>query len=288
MSRERNGDGSRCIIAQIKSVWARIPMFTLRLQPSRNVGAHMTDTIISLSEPEYKTTSFPNWAKGLGVLAIGVGWFVLAAIASLATMALVDEVMRNIATAAVKSAVHDFMEAFAFAGWLIIAALLMMRPARTTAPSAALTHRRHRYWLLAGIVAVTIPWVFFEVYIGLHVPHGQGQGSDTSVSAALAALIGAIVLAPVCEELFFRQAMWTRLQPYWGTLGMAVATTAWWMALHLSRGPLMTMMILPSAILFCVARHYCGSVRAAMVAHAATNLTVFIAVFVYNGLGWWT
>lgn len=85
-------------------------------------------------------------------------------------------------------------------------------------------------------------------------------------------LLCAVVLSPLWEEFFFRGWLWTGLRRYWGTLPVMLATTVPWLALHLFDGLLRPLFLLPMAVMLCLARQYCGGVRASITLHVLNNL----------------
>ena len=81
------------------------------------------------------------------------------------------------------------------------------------------------------------------------------------------------ILAPVAEEWFFRGWLWTGLRAYWRPFPVMVTTAGFWLALHLFDGPSKLLYLVPAAIMFSAARHYCDSVRASLALHLLNNLT---------------
>jgi len=81
------------------------------------------------------------------------------------------------------------------------------------------------------------------------------------------------VLAPLAEELFFRGWMWTALRRFWGVWSTALCTGGVWLALHALEGAVRVPILVPTAILLSLARHYGESVRASIPIHIANNMT---------------
>ena len=96
--------------------------------------------------------------------------------------------------------------------------------------------------------------------------------SHASVLEQAATLFSAIVLSPLWEEFFFRGWLWTGLRRHWGALPVMVATTVPWLALHMFDGPLRPLYLLPMGVMLCLARQYCGGIRASITLHVLNNL----------------
>jgi membrane protease YdiL (CAAX protease family) len=84
-----------------------------------------------------------------------------------------------------------------------------------------------------------------------------------------------VLLAPLCEELFFRGWLWSGIRKHWGALPTAALTSTAWLASHFSVNKLAW--LLPVAIMLSVARHFGSSVRASIPLHMLNNFIVFIA-----------
>lgn len=83
----------------------------------------------------------------------------------------------------------------------------------------------------------------------------------------------AVGLAPLCEELFFRGWLWTGLRRHWGAAQVMLATALPWLLVHMADGGVQRpLFLIPAAILFSLARHLCGGVRASIVLHVLNNL----------------
>lgn len=146
-----------------------------------------------------------------------------------------------------------------------------------------------RRWLLAGLAAVgvvcVIAWAAFLSHLlvrppptafGAALARGMGTSSPVLVMALLLIVTG---LAPLCEELFFRGWLWTGLRRHWGAVPVAVATALPWLIVHAGDGGVIRpLFLIPSAILFSLARHLCGGVRASLVLHLLNNCLAVGAV----------
>jgi membrane protease YdiL (CAAX protease family) len=94
----------------------------------------------------------------------------------------------------------------------------------------------------------------------------------TSVLEQVGILFCAVVLSPLWEEFFFRGWLWTGLRQHWGTLAVMFATTTPWLLLHMFDGLLRPLYLLPMAVMLCLARQYCGGIRASIMLHMLNNL----------------
>src|SRR5580698_8419676 len=85
-------------------------------------------------------------------------------------------------------------------------------------------------------------------------------------------------LSPLWEELFFRGWLWTGLRRHWRPLPVMVATALPWLLLHMADGLLRPLFLIPAAIMFSLARQYCGGVRASLTLHVLNNLIALVIV----------
>ncbi|MCW0235557.1 MAG: CPBP family intramembrane metalloprotease [Ferrovibrio sp.] len=82
----------------------------------------------------------------------------------------------------------------------------------------------------------------------------------------------AILLAPLAEELFFRGWLWTALRQHWAAPLVALATSLLWLGLHLPDGVGRTLALIPVAVCIALARHFAGTVGAALAVHIVYNI----------------
>jgi membrane protease YdiL (CAAX protease family) len=92
-----------------------------------------------------------------------------------------------------------------------------------------------------------------------------------------------VLLAPLCEELFFRGWLWSGVQKHWGPLPTAALTSTAWIASHFSVSKVAW--LLPVAVILSVARHFGRSVRASIPLHMLNNFIVFISPRVLSAAG---
>jgi len=92
----------------------------------------------------------------------------------------------------------------------------------------------------------------------------------------LAALVVAIVLvAPVCEEVFFRGFIQTRLRARWGSIAAIVVTSLMFGAFHLD--PRHAISTLGIGLVLGWSVELTGSIRTAILAHMTNNLLAVVA-----------
>ena len=134
-----------------------------------------------------------------------------------------------------------------------------------------------RWRLLIVLVLLAATWAFFAsavfVWAVRNAPEPQWVASWRQASpwTVAAFAVAAVVLAPLAEELFFRGWLWTALRRRWRAFPTALLTCGFWMVVHLERGLLLPLFLLPIAVILGFARHFCG-IRAAIILHAIYNL----------------
>ncbi len=116
--------------------------------------------------------------------------------------------------------------------------------------------------------------VYFALQPGDHgvIARLLGRIQHASALEQAAILFCVVVLSPLWEEFFFRGWLWTGLRRYWGTLPVMIATTVPWLLLHMFDGWLRPLYLLPMGVMLCLARHYCGGIRASITLHVLNNL----------------
>lgn len=140
--------------------------------------------------------------------------------------------------------------------------------------------RRHR--LIALFAGLMIAWVIayvatlirfqaFNNYVATRVPPVLTLPASVSPVLAVVMVLLAVAIAPVAEELFFRGWLWTALRRCWGVWPTALCTAGLWLGIHALDGPVRALILLPTAILLSLARHYGGSVRASLLVHVVNN-----------------
>jgi membrane protease YdiL (CAAX protease family) len=140
--------------------------------------------------------------------------------------------------------------------------------------------RRHR--LIALFAGLMIAWVIgyvmalirfqaFNVYVATRVPAVLTLPVSGGPILLAIMLLLALAVAPVAEEFFFRGWLWTALRRSWGVWPTALCTAGLWLGIHALDGPVRALILLPTAILLSLARHYGGSVRASLLVHVVNN-----------------
>jgi uncharacterized protein len=141
-----------------------------------------------------------------------------------------------------------------------------------------------RRWLIAVFAGLILAWVIAYVAILIRFQAVNAYVATRVPSVLTLPVLGgpllmaimlllAVAVAPVAEELFFRGWLWTALRRSWGVWPTALCTAGLWLAIHAIDGPVRALILLPTAILLCLARHYGGSVRASLLVHVVNNVT---------------
>jgi membrane protease YdiL (CAAX protease family) len=94
-------------------------------------------------------------------------------------------------------------------------------------------------------------------------------GGNTAARVVLILVI--FILAPVSEELFFRGWLWTGLRRFWFPFPAMLGTALPWLLMHAMDNIYAPLSLIPQAIAFSLARHYCDSVRASLFLHLLNN-----------------
>ena len=130
-------------------------------------------------------------------------------------------------------------------------------------------------WVV-GYAMALIRFQAFNVYVATRVPAVLTLPVSPSPVLLTIMLLLALAAAPAAEELFFRGWLWTALRRCWGVWPTALCTAGLWLAIHALDGPVRVLILLPTAILLSLARHYGGSVRASLLVHVVNNSTAVV------------
>jgi membrane protease YdiL (CAAX protease family) len=131
--------------------------------------------------------------------------------------------------------------------------------------------------------AVVLGWAILVYGVLQPADHGViasllAATPSASMAEQAGILFCTVVLSPVWEEFFFRGWLWTGLRRHWGTLPVMFATAVPWLSLHMFDGLLRPLYLLPMAVMLCLARQYCGGIRASITLHVLNNLIAMLLV----------
>ena len=126
---------------------------------------------------------------------------------------------------------------------------------------------------VCNYIAVLIRFRTLATTISTGLPSAHAAQMAGHPIVLVIALLLAMIVAPLLEELFFRGWLWTGLRRSWGAWPTAVITSGMWLVAHAPGGLLRVPLLLPQAILLSLARHYGGSARASVAIHIVNNAT---------------
>jgi membrane protease YdiL (CAAX protease family) len=148
--------------------------------------------------------------------------------------------------------------------------------------------RRAALWRAVGIVALAAFCYFIatDVYAALLALHGReqlptGLGSTSDTAAMIGVGVFVTVIAPICEEFFFRGFLFGVLRSWlapraWGTWVAAIITGILFGAAHF--GSASAKYLVPLAFLgfvLCIVRWKTGSLYPGMALHSINNALAF-------------
>lgn len=231
--------------------------------------------------------------RPLRLLLTGALWLVLAAGASFGVgfafgfgPAFLAGLRHQPAPSHPPSALIGPLAATAIQATLLLGAWSRSRPPRGAGLDAGPIQRHALLTTLAiGQLVATFAWASLVVRLAgapnTAIAALLRQSAQSSPVFLAAIVILATLVAPLCEELFFRGWLWTALRRSWSPVPTAIATATPWLLLHIADGGWRRVLVLvPAAILFSVGRHCCGSVRASITMHIVNNGTVAALVAV--------
>ena len=143
--------------------------------------------------------------------------------------------------------------------------------------------RVSRPGLVIGLCALMFGWLTtfllmlaalpaLREFVRSVTPEVLAGGLNGNVIAILARLLLIAVLAPLSEELFFRGWLWEALwRRGYAPVTTACLTAVPWLLLHGIDSMWRVLVLLPAALIFSVARHMGGSVRASLAVHMTNN-----------------
>jgi membrane protease YdiL (CAAX protease family) len=133
-----------------------------------------------------------------------------------------------------------------------------------------------RWWLLIVLALLVAIWAFIAAaFWNAVVPQWLSTWRGQSAWTQIAFAVAAVILSPFAEELFFRGWLWTGLRQHWRAFPTALLSSSLWLVVHLERGLLVPILLIPIAIILGFARHFCG-IRASIILHALYNLVAVL------------
>jgi membrane protease YdiL (CAAX protease family) len=129
-----------------------------------------------------------------------------------------------------------------------------------------------RWWLVVLLTLFAAIWaVVVSTTWNAAFPQWVGSWRRASPWTLIAFMLVTVILAPLVEELFYRGWLWIGIRRHWRPLPTAALTGFLWLIVHLERGFLVPIVLIPIAVMLGFTRHFCG-VRAAIALHAVYNL----------------
>lgn len=150
-------------------------------------------------------------------------------------------------------------------------ALLWARWARLDLGFRRPAYRAAEPWALMFILWLTAEWA-----LTLTLPFEVDPDwlAELEQFSLLDELIVVVVLAPVCEELLFRGAMFSALLRRWGIRTAAIVPSLIWAIIHIQYEWWFVASIAGSGVLLALVRWKGGSIYLPIALHAAYNLLV--------------
>ena len=232
-------------------------------------------------------SSFPRWPAWYGPAAL-VGGFVIAIVAYL--------IVKTVAVAGGANPDRDSHTVTLIA--TILQDLILVATAVGLASLTSKPHlwhfglRRARFWPTVGWAALGFGcfWFFEVVYVVAVHPHGKQHvtedlGANGSTFAIAAAAFAVIVVAPACEEIFFRGFFYRALRTRMGIASAALVDGLVFGAIHYGGSD--TLEILPIlavlGIIFCLVYEATGTIFSTIALHSINN-TISYAASVHDGV----
>jgi membrane protease YdiL (CAAX protease family) len=145
-------------------------------------------------------------------------------------------------------------------------------------------YRQAEPWVLIFILWCTAEWalsIFLPVYVD---PEWLERWNELSLGEDL---IVSVLLAPVCEELFFRGAMFASFLRRWGIWTAALVPSLIWGLIHIQYEWWVVVAITGSGVLLAMVRWKGGSLYLPIALHAAWNLLAVLHDRGLFGSGTW-
>jgi membrane protease YdiL (CAAX protease family) len=135
-----------------------------------------------------------------------------------------------------------------------------------------------RWWFLVLLGLLAVTWAFIAAaFWNAVLPQWASSWRNQSPWVLISYTIATVILAPLAEELFFRGWLWTGLRQHWRAFPTGLLSSSLWVIVHISRGFLVPIILIPMAVILGFARHFCG-IRAAIILHAIYNLVVALVL----------
>ena len=167
------------------------------------------------------------------------------------------------------------------AAWLLpaLAGLFMLDgDQRRLLPMRALTAEQTARLLLTGALCVaplTLLGDVLSAIAGAQMQGGAGMAAGRDAALLVPLLLKAMLLTPLCEELFFRGYLLAALAPY-GRRAAVLATALVFALAHVGRGPLPFALL---GVLLAALTLRTGSLLAPLLVHGLYNGTVVFVSF---------
>ena len=129
-----------------------------------------------------------------------------------------------------------------------------------------------RWWLLVVLAFLAGTWAFVaSAFWNAVSPQWVSSWRGESPWTIAAFTVVTVILAPLAEELFYRGWLWTGLRKHWRAFPTALLSCGLWLIAHISRGLLVPIMLIPTAVILGFGRHFCG-IRAAIILHTLSTI----------------
>ena len=233
-------------------------------------------------------TSFPRWPAWYGPAGL-VGGFVIAIIAYL--------IVKSVAIAGGANPDKDShavtLIATIFQDVILVATAVGLASLTSKPRLWHFGLRRARFWPTVGWAALGFGtfWLLEIVYVVAVHPTGKQHvtedlGAKGSQLAIAAAAFAVIVVAPVCEEIFFRGFFYRALRTRMGVAAAAIIDGLVFGAIHYGGSD--TVEILPIlallGVIFCLVYEVTGTIFSTIALHSLNN-SISYGASVHGGAG---
>jgi membrane protease YdiL (CAAX protease family) len=229
---------------------------------------------------------FPRWPAWYGPVGL-VCAFVIATLAYL--------IVKSIAVAGGADPDHDShtvtLLAVIFQDVILVATAVGLASLTRKPKPWHFGLRRARFWPTvgwAGLGLLTF-YVCAAAYAAAVHPHGQQKVAEDlgakngSTLAIAAAAFAVIVIAPACEEMFFRGFFYRALRTRMGVAAAALIDGVVFGAIHAAGSPATLLPILALlGVIFCLVYERTGTIFATIALHSINN-TISYAATVHDG-----